>query len=678
MDIIKVNPGMPYPRLARNVRLLKNYISEVPASINNEAVLKQTLKDLQILIREIGRKPNICFLGPFDAGKSTLINALLGKSNLHVSLQPTTSIPSFIRHISDRPQWMHDEVWIMNSSFNPAFWEDRDHCLGHKVQGGGVSILRDYGTHQGVEDGRACYALVFLNSPILHACNLIDFPGYDNDDADTAKATSYEEIADIVFYLSPLQGFLKSVDNFRIGQILRKLPPFEAVNISFPTLGSLFIVASHVNPDQYTHEDVKDVFSRSTERLWKQIGETAIPDREKLINRKIQKCDVRERFYSFWAPRNGNKLASFCNDLSVLLTKSLPIAWNQRVDRLIDDFKASSVSSCADKIGDYKKRLEELAQLEKVYTQYMQQEPARKAKVQRDIGNVRSTINGFLNDSLREIRSFYNSYTSTSNLESILRSRYSDKREAEEYAIGYVVEKLQDHLKVILQPKTEVVCRQTAIFLEGYRSSKYLSGEKINVGISFNEIGAFTAGLAQISAVGAVGAFASWGMIAGGSWLAANTTGIVAAIGTGLANLGVFVGTALTGVLSVLMAPIGIGVLAAAGLAIFELFRGPWQSRLAKKINEKLVEKRLLDKLEQAVSDYWRSSTRSFERGAAEVESQWQGSLNELRQQVENPEQGRIDIQKTLALLEEGKSFFSAIPWENENPDSRDNLLPES
>jgi ribosome biogenesis GTPase A len=669
MKFTEIDPGIPYTKLERNVRLLRSYIKKMAF---NDAVLRATVEQLHVLAREVGRKPTIGFWGSYDAGKTTLINALLGRGNLPTSLQPTTSLPACIRHINDRPQWMHDQVWIMKSSFNPALWEDQQHCLANKLQGGDIGILRDYGTHQGTayENGVAFYALVFLDAPILNACNLLDVPGYDNDDSDNKKANAHTELGDVIFYISPINGFLKSIDLTRIGRFIDILPAFELVDSRFPILGNLFILASFANPDEVGPEDIDNIFSTATKRLMTQIGETSIKKREELIKKKITNSDIKQRMYSFWSSRRGEKQADFCDNLTILLENYLPVIWSQRASNLVDSFKSSADTLCGEELEAYKNELKELADLEKRYKKYLEQEPARKEKVRRSIESMRSTINSCRSDSIREIRAFYQTYTSSSNLESILKSRYDKKSEAQEYALGYVVEKLQAQVGIVLKPKMEVVGRQTATFLESYKSSKYLSGEKLIGVISFNEASAFTEGLAKAGTALAGGAFASWAVGMGGAWLAAHTTGLAAGFGGLIATLGGAAAAGFATALSMVVAPLGIGVLALGVLAILDLWR--WHAGVAKKINQRLVEVGFLDKIEQSINQYWSNSSQSFEQGSSEVERQWQEKLTTLRRRVENPEKGRIDIQKTIAVLEEGKDFFSHLPWDLEDSNLED------
>ncbi|PAM94437.1 Dynamin family protein, partial [Flavobacterium sp. IR1] len=122
-----------------------------------------------------------------DAGKSRLINSLLGIDKMPTSWTPTTSISVHIKHINDRPEFFHDETWIFEGG-KEGFSIDRIHqkeyCEKFKLVSGPASILSDYGTRQGenytIEDASA--AVVYVDSPILALCDIVDLPGFGTGD----------------------------------------------------------------------------------------------------------------------------------------------------------------------------------------------------------------------------------------------------------------------------------------------------------------------------------------------------------------------------------------------------------------------------------------------------------------------------------------------------------------
>ena len=72
-----------------------NYIKDY--SPKNNQNYKNKIENLRRDIEAIARKPRIVFSGKSDSGKSTMINALLGKEKMPTNWTPTTSIIVYIR-----------------------------------------------------------------------------------------------------------------------------------------------------------------------------------------------------------------------------------------------------------------------------------------------------------------------------------------------------------------------------------------------------------------------------------------------------------------------------------------------------------------------------------------------------------------------------------------------------
>lgn len=120
-----------------------------------------------------------------------MANALLGSKNLPVGYQPATRVITFVRHVEDRPEWCQQDVLI----FDEDFWlkdekgqqiidllllDDQERCEKYCIQAGSFDTLQKYGVHGEYEDIAAHAAVVYIDSPLLQACNLIDLPGFSD------------------------------------------------------------------------------------------------------------------------------------------------------------------------------------------------------------------------------------------------------------------------------------------------------------------------------------------------------------------------------------------------------------------------------------------------------------------------------------------------------------------
>ena len=216
---------------------------------------KNYIDDLEIGIMSKFVKPTVAIVGRSDTGKSTLINSLIGAEKMPAKWTPTTSTAVYVKHIKDRPAFIHDEAWIFKRECgNEKFWNskrlyDEKYCEKWKVTGGDLSLLETYSTRQGgglkTEAGSA---VVFVDAPILLNCDIIDLPGYGtetaSDDVITAKTAAH---ADVLIYLSLASGFLRIEDIEYLKNNVRTLPVLEKKGENgLKPLANLFVVAVKV------------------------------------------------------------------------------------------------------------------------------------------------------------------------------------------------------------------------------------------------------------------------------------------------------------------------------------------------------------------------------------------------------------------------------------------------
>ncbi|ERN41131.1 putative membrane protein [Rubidibacter lacunae KORDI 51-2] len=694
----------PYEKYDRNLRLLKSYIETIPnievddSSGNTYASLSNSL------IREIDRKPSVCILGNFDSGKSTLANALLGNNIIPTNILPTTCLPTFIKHVDERPRWMQGDVIILRHGFNPRLWKDPAHTKNYIWMQGTLAILEEFVTHKkskskleelvdltaeqliGKEkehefNKESEYAIVFLDSPVLRCCEIVDYPGFGNDDFDNEKAESYQNIMDGAFYLSTITGFLLSYEIRRLGQIIQSLDKFELIDPDFPTLGGLFVLATHADPDKYDENTLEEIAVKETKRIFKQLGETKIHERVALTNREITPYDVASKIHAFWYDSNLNKknlgtstkmFGSFMEDFAKFAMEHLPRFWEIRAEKLVADFALHEENALTIQIESYQNRLDEIKNLESIYAEYMNQEQERKSIKSLKHSLIREKIKDFKVQSLNEFESSYERILDEKKIEQVIKSKYeNNKKEAQEYTMGYLLEKLEESVKNILIPKTEYIKQQTDDFISEYSNASKLSGESVQLGITIDGVGAFAAGLAKVTFLGAM---AAWGAATGAAYLGAalalSGNATIAAIGSGLlagSAVAASIGNGLAVAWTVATGPIGLGVIATVSLAAIAMktFGPSWQLRLARKIRSEIDKNTIKEKFNDSMCAYWDSSLFAFNEGAKSIEEKWLKKLDELRRQVEQPEEeGKKEIEGILENLENMRSFFAKLYWD--------------
>lgn len=255
---------------------------------------KNLVSIMQAKMIELIKKPKVAFLGRSDAGKSSIINSLLGVDKMPVSWTPVTSIIVYIKHIEDRPAYMENSTYIFKRNANGELWDEtkldnREYSEKWLIDSGDTDLLFRYGTNQTASDIGS--AIVFIDSPLLKNCDIIDVPGITSGySSDNKKATEIIGLIDIVVYLSQANGFLSEADIKYIDVIFEK---FENKKGMLPLIDSMFFVASQTDSlNENFNENVCDILSKGVKRLYESLKKS-----KRLENITLEK--LRERFFAY-------------------------------------------------------------------------------------------------------------------------------------------------------------------------------------------------------------------------------------------------------------------------------------------------------------------------------------------------------------------------------------------
>ena len=166
-----ITVGHPYLDIQNKKKIIYEQLNYAPVITESSSGVIETLNVDNLIsnLDQISRKPRLGVFGHFDMGKSRLCNVLLGDSCLPTRYQPTTSVACILRHISDKPSWQIEDVWMMDKDFNIHKINDEEHCKRHRVKAGNLASLESYVTHQDDEDLDSHYAVLYIDAPILLA-----------------------------------------------------------------------------------------------------------------------------------------------------------------------------------------------------------------------------------------------------------------------------------------------------------------------------------------------------------------------------------------------------------------------------------------------------------------------------------------------------------------------------
>lgn len=617
--------------------LLNNYIDR--CTHPNELSVKQFRDRVIILIKEIKEKPWGVLTGHFDAGKSHFCNFYLEGDRLPTGYLPVTKYPTFVRHISDRPQWFNEDLWIMGSEFNPEKWDDKQHCTENRILAGSWDTLKQHATLKGSKDNsEKGYVLAFIDAPLLHSCVLVDLPGYDDTMRNASVIDQLSRRAAILFYLSRAQGFLDGGDFARLGYLLRSLPRYKEIDDKFPTLGNLFIIASHAHHGIRERQLKKEILRGGIKDFYDHFKGTLFP---KLSSGKqsISRKDIRDRFFGFYQeiPERRRELE---DNLKLLLGKHLPSLYKERVTQEILEFKKQGIAIYSQKVGEYKKILKSKNEAKRHYENLEIEEPERKQKQDEDVEYIEQEIAKFKDRDLKNLRTVFEKKMKVEKLATMIEQKYTNEKIAQKHASAYVLEEIQSQAERFRGDLVDKTNKLIGVFVRDYNVEirKLGDGDIGEFDILFDAKEIFHWQLASISILSTLRVYLAGGM-------------------TRLPMPGAMLGVPI----------LVLGVAVAVGVFSKRLFGDSWERRLAKKIKDVFEKEEILAKIEDNTESFWDETLTSFKKGADSLDKQHENYIQGLKEELKDAFGGcQEDLQvleKRLENYEEIRNFFAAIPW---------------
>ena len=442
---LEVKPGDPYRDFHTDLDLVSRYVeTQAPEAL--ESLSEDTgqvagsipsAEDLKARIRELRQKPNVMTAGGFDTGKSYLANTLMGEEVLPTSYQPATRVVTIVRHVDDRPEWQDEDVWL----FEENLWEDdggepvidisrlgERSCGKHRVLAGSHDLLGKYGVHrseptekvkQKMEEAHS--AVVYVDAPILKACNIVDLPGFGDrpsgESKDQEKARAALPFADVVLYASRIGGHLSGKDLARISALLQRLPAPESKSEDFPTLGSLFLVATHADRN-ISDSETTSIKEGSTRRLHRYLEDGALPRYEKRAGREVTVEDFRAQWFPFWA-EDKNRSRPLVDRLEDILGRRLPEVKVQEKQKQLEDLRQEVEDRCGHGADLYREAAEESSQQQGEVEELIETAGEQKHRLQEKRGEVEELIGKLKKKSKARVQVIVRHFTGENGAENV-------------------------------------------------------------------------------------------------------------------------------------------------------------------------------------------------------------------------------------------------------------------
>lgn len=618
------------------------------------------------------RKPKIVVLGRSDSGKSTLINALIGKEKMPTSWTPTTSIVVYIKHIEDRPSFIEDELWIFKKGENGELWDDTllsedkaEECKEWKLAGGNAEMLASYGTRKGenYSQDNVGAAVLFVDSDILLNCDLLDVPGFTGGvESDNISARKAQVKADALIYLAQASGFFNSTEDFAyLKDGINLLPVLERKGEErIPPLANLFVLATQAHvPDGGNPKKIEGILEDGSKRFYDNLTPSFWDSRKETSGYEYTIEEFAARFFAYTTDiedlreRFEDSLKSFIELMPTLIR-----------DQAVNIIKThclesgSVVEKDIGKLEDILLRYDENVQ---TLNELLKNEPTRKFDAMQKRDGLLGKIKTHKTKSHTEFRSKFSSIISEDHILSVIEhKKYTSKKDDMQLLCSYINAETEEAFKTILTVESKEFNKAVEDYIKDFSQSCDAGGVHVtSTGAEhFNAKRAFASGLTGAATLGGLAFWASTLGNLGGYILVAKGVSVLSALGISIAG---GTATAISAV-SALGGPIVLGVALAlvAAISMFGLFSSGWKKKAAKKIREAYSEQNAAEQYGQAIDKYWNDTENAFRTASDKMEEEWQSYIADLRYTIENFD--KETIENRIHKSEEVKDFFNNIP----------------
>ena len=647
------------------VRYIKNtvinYIKDY--SPKNNLNYENKIENLRRDIEGIARKPRIVFSGKSDSGKSTMINALLGKEKMPTNWTPTTSIIVYVKDILDRPTYMEEELWIFKKGKDKE-WDDtrlydEKYCREWKVAGGNAEMLSQYGVRKGEEYNKDIgSAVLFIDSPILKNCDILDIPGITAGiESDNIAASQAKLKADVLVYLSQASGFLQTEDANYLKEALEVLPPLEKTEgTALSPMSNLFVVATHAH-HVIPRTDLKKICDSGCNRFTKTLPESFWERYSNSSKKLFSEKDLRKRFFTYTTDIEDLR-EGFEKELKNTI-ENLPKLLENKIFNLAKDYAKNESKKMSDEVIKYEKLINERDAYSKRLEDIKKNEPKRKFLLEENNRNVKNKIFDLDSETKKKFREDFNQMLTEENIVKIIDRRgYKNKKADLEELGSYISSEVQDIYRKNLEKTTEKFKDTMDEYLVETQKSLELANNSnnMNINLDFDFKSAFIGGLAGAATLGGLAFWASTLGNLGAYILVAKGVSVLSALGISIAG-----GTATaTAFVASIGGPITLGIAAAllVGVAIWGFFSDSWKKKIAKKIIEEI--KKSVAKYEDAITQYWLDTENGFDIAKNKMEEEWEKYINNLENELYNYDINKL--KENLRNAKEVKDFFTNIP----------------
>ena len=615
------------------------------------------------LLKNMVRKPRIAFVGRSDAGKSTLINTLLGSDTLPVSWTPTTSIIVNVKHIKDKPSYINGDVAIFHADENNELWDDtrlseREYTESYLLTTGDYSLLKDYGSRQGrkFEETNAVSAVMFVNADILANCDLVDLPGFgtgdrEEDDSLLAKIKGI----DILIYMSAANQFMQAEDIAYLQNGLPNLASITLNNKSLKPLSNIYIVASQAHiVNNGSVIQLNRILDEAVYRFDKSLS----PNYWSNLGQDINSATFRKRFFTYSTDQESLR-RDFDKDLRDLLEK-LP---HVIVDNLLSVFKDAiqeRISNVQARINSFREILSDRGAKKESLEKMLVDEPNRINKNAMAKQKIFDAINRFKQEATVDFVEEYNRIINKENILNLIKSNDFKKKEEDMKLLGQKLSNLlNDANSAVTLRYSQKLSTLVDEYIHDFAAATNLQSLEIGINgkAGFDFKASFAGGLAGVAVYGALAVWAAGLGNLGAYILVAKGVSLLAALGIGISGGTAAAISAVAAIGGPVVIAVGLAALVAA--LFYAIFAANWKETMAKNIVKEYDKKKVLEDCKKSIAKYWDDTKSAFISAADNMEKEYKEYLKALEKEINEVNDAEID--QKIAFEEKRLDIYSQL-----------------
>ncbi|WP_260469433.1 dynamin family protein [Atlantibacter subterraneus] len=639
--------------MMRNKKELIQYLENSIATLSNtsnpfikNSSIAKDIAELKDNLKDIHAKPVLSAMGPSDAGKSTLLNYILGSEILPAKWQPATCLVTLLMHTQDKPNYLdaHKSVFIFKTGFKPHMIFDQKMLADYLIDSGGKELIKTYGEkdeNDNVLNPQAYMVVVFESFPILENIWLLDTPGqliepemYDDIEGssseeilnDKAKAMSAISLVDGLIFASATTKFMRDEDPYFLQNILMHKVPLEGDK----PLANLIILKTH-SYDQITAEANNATFRTAANHLTKTFSQTLYDEWEHQLNHPSHPQKLQRPDAAVWASRmlpffrENNR---YCED------------FDARLKEVINYLLANRTALINSRVETINKRihhrialaLQELQQSSRSVQEKKEDIERQDARFREGSGaliarftEISNQCPRYAEEDIERIRDIFYSLCNEESMYRFIDNQFEDKDEAKRAINKALGNHFESKFRRVMEESTRRFSLEVESVVQAWQkivpsahgaASEGMPQTDISLSATsdFDAYSAFVGGMAGLTSFGAMAGYvATISSNLGAYILVGKAAGVLTSLGITSSV------TTLPTLVAATGGPVawGVAIAAVVGLLVYRLFAN-WKKALAKSVVKGLESSSTLSNVETDITRYWQDSRKAL---AASVDS---------------------------------------------------------